>query len=81
MISDDVGMVVRSPIDAKVWIAVPSGQWDIHTGAMHASTSLRKCKAHVEDCAQTSFAEDPPMSLHWSKNAAGEWECEARWQS
>lgn len=81
MISDDVGMVVRSPIDDKVWIAVPSGQWDIHVGAMHASTSLRKCKDHVEGCARTSFAEDPPIDFTWTKNAQGEWECEARWES
>lgn len=79
MITDDVGMVVKSPIDDKVWIAVPSGQWDIWHGAMHASTALRRCKAHVEECARLALGGDP--TFHWTRTAEGEWACEARWTS
>lgn len=47
-VSDEwVGSVGRSGLDSKVWVAVLPDT-DTYTGAMQASTSLRKCKAHVE---------------------------------
>lgn len=43
-----VGAVVVSPLDRSVWVAVLPDQ-DAYTGAMHASTSRRKCQRHVTD--------------------------------
>lgn len=67
-----IGSVVRSALDSRVWVAVMPDT-DTMTGAMGASTSLRKCKHHVANTA-AHWLDADPSEVRWERSTDGSWE-------
>lgn len=62
--------VTPSPLDDRVWVVVIPDT-DTYSGAMHASTSLRRCKAYAEEKA-TAALMDREAPLKWVREGQ-EW--------
>lgn len=63
--------VMRSPLDARVWCAILPDA-DMMTGALHASTSLRRAKKYAETEAVNALFDRDPDALTWVR-AGDEW--------
>lgn len=64
-------LVVRSPLDDRVWCAVLPDV-DMTAGAMHASTSARRCREYAEPLA-LRYADAAPGDLVWLRTDADTW--------
>lgn len=68
---DWVADVMRSPLDHRVWCVVLP-ETDMMTGALHASTSLRRCKAYA--AAQVAhYLDVEPADIVWTLTDDGAW--------
>lgn len=62
-----VGSIIRSGIDSRVWV-VGLADGDTYSGAMQASTSLRRAKSYAtEACARSG------IDVEFVRTESGEW--------